>query len=196
MAYFDPTLSYAAGGMDRETGQNLPSALWQRLMDTINFIGGTTGNNRPDHLSLPNQPAFLTYLSANAANVTGNATAYTIAFDTEVFDQGADLAGSTFTAPVAGRYRLSAHAGVGDLTTAMTRIVIEIVTSNRTYFIRRNISPAAADVETMGISVLADMDAGDTATVRITLDNGAGATADVLGTAAPIQTFFSGELVA
>jgi hypothetical protein len=45
MVYYDPTTSYAGGGMDRETGQNIPGALWQRLMDTFNWISGSTGDN-------------------------------------------------------------------------------------------------------------------------------------------------------
>jgi hypothetical protein len=43
MAWFDPATSYAGGGLDRETGQNIPAALWQRLMDSLTAIGGTTG---------------------------------------------------------------------------------------------------------------------------------------------------------
>lgn len=38
--YYDPTLSYAGGGLDRETGQNMPAALWQRMMDMLEFITG------------------------------------------------------------------------------------------------------------------------------------------------------------
>lgn len=43
MGWFDPSTSYASGGMDRETGQNLPGALWQRLMDSLNYLKGVAG---------------------------------------------------------------------------------------------------------------------------------------------------------
>jgi hypothetical protein len=41
--YYDPTTSYAGGGLDRETGQNIPAALWQRLMDMLEFLSGGAG---------------------------------------------------------------------------------------------------------------------------------------------------------
>lgn len=41
--YYDPTASYAGGGLDRELGENIPAALWQRLMDMLEFITGGSG---------------------------------------------------------------------------------------------------------------------------------------------------------
>lgn len=41
--YYDPTVAYGSGGLDRETGQNIPAALWQRLMDMLEFITGGSG---------------------------------------------------------------------------------------------------------------------------------------------------------
>jgi len=49
------------------------------------------------------QPAFLAFNSASDNNVTGAGTVATLDFDTEVFDQNADFASDTFTAPVTGR---------------------------------------------------------------------------------------------
>jgi hypothetical protein len=52
MAWFDPATSYASGGLDRETGQNYPAALYQRLMDSLSWLAGSNGipilrNNAP-----------------------------------------------------------------------------------------------------------------------------------------------------
>jgi hypothetical protein len=45
-------------------------------------------------------PAFLAVNATTRNNVTGDGTVYTVPFDTEVFDQGNNFAGNTFTAPI------------------------------------------------------------------------------------------------
>jgi hypothetical protein len=122
------------------------------------------------------QPAFLAVGGAQG-NATGDGTAYTVTFGTEIFDQNADFDGaSTFTAPVKGSYYLQTSVTCSDLAVAHTAGLLQIVTSNRNYnLFYGNIGALLAGggfSANLSGSVLADMDAGDTATVVLTISNG------------------------
>ena len=54
------------------------------------------------HMTNATQPCFLVRNSSDQSNIS-LATLVTVVFDTEVFDQNADFASNTFTAPVTGR---------------------------------------------------------------------------------------------
>ena len=141
------------------------------------------------------QPCFLAYNSVTDLNVTGAGTTATVDFDTEVFDQGADFAADTFTAPVTGRYLLMATVRVDGITTAGDELDIAISTSNRIYrdvWASSNNMPVPVLARSIG--VVADMDAADTATVTIQGFGEASNVMDVSGTTAP-ETFFSGCLM-
>ena len=144
----------------------------------------------------PLQPAFSAYLPSADLNQTGTGTVYDLGTVTalrEIFDQNADFnVNGTFTAPVTGKYQLNTTALATGPTTG-SAIVHEIKTSNRTYayaFYR-----AAGSSNLTGTnSVLADMDAGDTAFVRIITYGDSADTVDIAGTANSV-TSFSGCLV-
>jgi len=148
-------------------------------------------------LVMPENPAFLAYNSVTDANVTGDATTFTVDFDTEVFDQGGDFAADTFTAPVTGRYQLNATVNVNGITTAMTTGNIIIATSNDSYRTGQldvgNVLDGTSAAYQFSLSVLADMDAADTSTVTVALVGGA-LVADVVGGATTLFTNFSGYL--
>jgi hypothetical protein len=116
------------------------------------------------------QPAFLAYNSAADATATGDGTAYTILFDTEVKDQGGDYATGTgtFTAPVAGMYQLNTSVYLTSLEAADV-ISLVIKTSNRDYL---QVANFVAANQSVALSVFTDMDAGDTAYVSITVTGG------------------------
>jgi len=139
-------------------------------------------------ITKPLQPAFLATKSANQDNfAVGSLVAIT--FDTEVFDQNADFASNTFTAPVTGRYQLSYAIRLLQLDSASGYYYAQLTTSNRNYI---NIFDPDFGQDaghwTLNFSILADMDASDTASVGIIMQNGAVQT-DVNG-----NTFFSGVL--
>lgn len=115
------------------------------------------------------------------SNVTGDGTAYTVLFDTETFDPGNNFASNTFTAPVSGKYQLNLLMRFGDFGTS-TSAIAAIVTSNREYrwFDSWASTPPNAYI-TATIAVLADMDAGDTATINLTVSGGT-KTTDINGT--------------
>ena len=161
-------------------------------LGTTNVMSvATTGE-----INYPLQSAFFAFNSATDTNVTGDSTLYTIVCDTEVFDQNADYdnATGTFTAPLTGRYHLN---GSCLLTggTSMTGISLYIATSNRN--IRNSFNPGAAAVVTAcnpNISHLVDMDAADTAQLKILSVDSGGKVDDVYGEASDVYTAFSGYL--
>lgn len=142
-------------------------------------------------------PNFLAYKSATATNVTGNNALYTVVCNTEIYDAGGnyDTGSGTFTAPVSGRYRLSGAVYMSDMSAAAYRALVQIVTSNRTFSTAYPLNLPAANLE--GIfecNIIADMEAGDTALLKITVSGMAGDTADVTGDAVA-STRFAGSLI-
>lgn len=151
------------------------------------------------YCNYPLQPAFLGWQSASKTSVTGNGTVYTVVLDSEEFDQGSDYDGTTFTAPVTGRFHLKANIGTVNMTTSFTDGYITITTSNRTYTCSRiNVGQVTRTIgQTFAFValVLADMDSGDTAEVKLKIS---GSTKSVnLSTGTSIaRCSFSGDLIA
>jgi hypothetical protein len=116
-------------------------------------------------VTMANQPAVLAYNSAADSNVTGNGTTVTVDFDTEIFDQNADFATDTFTAPVTGRYQVSFSISFSGLTASARPIEVRLATSNRTYICAYGSANTGYELNTVSGSILADMDATDTFTI-------------------------------
>lgn len=142
-------------------------------------------------ITQPLQPSFLVTNSAGATDVTGDGTVYTLPWPTEVYDQGSDFSSNTFTAPVSGRYSLTATFEFEDILVTHTVREIVIVTSNREYRFIFWESLAQAG-QSMHVCAIADMDANDTATVTARVI-GSTKTVDIL--ASSIHNFFSGSLI-
>lgn len=167
-------------------------------------IRGSTSNTVQDstmyvtdagEMTNTSQPCF----SAKAGtqnNVTGDSTLYTVTFTAgTIFDQNSDFDGtSTFTSPVTGKYFLNTNVLVGGITAGMTPASCSIVTSNNTYLEHQHsaVNCAGNTQETFHASVLADMDAADTAIVQILISN-ATKVADVV--AANTRSQFQGCLL-
>ena len=100
--------------------------------------GGSTGIaiSANGEVTMAAQPCVLAFNSATDSNVTGNGATPTIDFNTEVFDQNADFASDTFTAPVAGRYLISSSVYISGMTTAQTNVRMLVIASNRTFTMR------------------------------------------------------------
>jgi len=137
------------------------------------------------------KPAFLVTNGTGALNVTGDGTVYTVLWPTEVYDQVSNFASNTFTAPVTGKYILTASVGLEGILNTHTHCELRIVTSNRTYEQHIHLGVAVPDIS-INTSVVADMDINDTAYVTINVD-GSTKVVDVVADAT--NNYFSGYLL-
>jgi hypothetical protein len=155
---------------------------WSTAM-TINNTGAITK---------PLQPAFLALTSSTIDNFAV-ATATTIAFGGEIFDQNADYNNSTytFTAPVTGKYQLNVLLILHNLDSASSYYQTQLITSNRTYYHLVDTDYGQDNTyQNLNVNILADMDANDTAIVKVYQASGT-QQSDIDGTSS-----FSGYLVA
>ena len=145
------------------------------------------------HVTMPLQPAFL--VDAAAMSNIAIDGARTVTFSSEVFDQNADFNTGTytFTAPVTGKYHLTANLRVNAIPTDATYFVAYIVTSNRNV-LGRIFDPDGYDsspaYDWYSASSIVDMDASDTAYVAV-FQSGGTAQTDIT-----TASIFSGYLVA
>ena len=124
----------------------------------------------------------------------------TIVWGSEIFDLNGDFASNTFTAPVTGKYLLTARVTLaqmdhdGNFYAGFT-----IVTSNRNHASNTNITVFDAEPELwpLEIAAVVDMDASDTAYVTY-IESGPGASQTDVYNADndPIYHVFSGCLLA
>ena len=149
------------------------------------------------HVTMPAQSAFtVKHGSGSVTNVATNNTVSTLVFANEIFDVNSDFNTSnyTFTAPVTGKYLLSFCCTLSNVDKDANYIICAIRTSNRQYGDGNafGIQQNGGDEPRVEISqtILADMDANDTATVGVQQYEGA-AQMDVGADAG----FFSGHLV-
>jgi hypothetical protein len=152
-------------------------------------------------VSTPLQPAFLETIGTTIANETGDGTAYVVVWDNEVFDQNADFATSTFTAPVTGRYRLSLVISLSGIGSGQVDARVLLTATNRVvqhHWHGYNVRNGTSGTSGTSITTLMDMDASDTVTVTaLSGPSGQSKDVDVEGTGGSnAYSFFSGELVA
>lgn len=160
-----------------------------------------TTTNTPNYTSCLRstlQPCFEAQRSSNVSNVTGDATTYTILFNSSIFDQlsNYNTGTGTFTAPYTGRYLFSIGMQLSGLTASHTTILAVLNTTARTFTIG-DLSAAARDNNNNMIingSVICSMTAGDTATVTIQASNGT-KVVGLTGGATNSNTYFSGSML-
>ena len=120
------------------------------------------------HITKPLQSAFSAHLSSTSSAFATDGSAVTVAFASERFDNNSDFASNTFTAPVTGKYLLGFHLRINYADSAATYYIPTLVTSNHSY--RDIINPKFSSDPvyiSMQLTVVADMDANDTAYVTI-----------------------------
>lgn len=148
------------------------------------FLTSTTANAAPSEkmridssgrVTMPNQPAFQVYKSSNDQDnfAAGNASVV-VTWSAEAFDIGSNFASNTFTAPVTGKYLLTAKLRVGDVDNASQYYIMKIVTSNGNAFdiFDSNVYSSDLDYVTLQVTTVQDMDANDTAQIQITQQGG------------------------
>jgi hypothetical protein len=199
----DPILSFQLGGTSKFTvGVDDGDSDVLKIGTTAIGTGTMLRATAAGEITMPAQPAFHAYATANVANQIGdNATWATVAFAGESgdggFDIGANYATPNFTAPVTGKYHLNANVYMYGITTACTKIILKLVTSNWEVELDRIADPSMDQTEIhLQGSVLVNMDAADTAYVAA-LAGGVGSnTIGFSGGTGDSVTHFSGHLVA
>jgi hypothetical protein len=131
---------------------------------------------------MSSQPRFFCGPSANATMSNSTSALTQIAFDTETIDRGGNFASNTFTAPVTGDYLLHFQLRVDSVDIAATYYYFFIQTSNRNYqqIMARPFSSDPA-YNFFHMTVIADMDASDTATVKYQQYSGTDNHATIIG---------------
>jgi len=145
-------------------------------------------------VTMPKQPAFSAQTSGGFSLSSTN-TLLTIPYNSERFDQNADFNTSTytFTAPVTGKYQFNVITRLDNVDISATYYHVYFTTSNRNYYDIFDPRGFDQDLGYLGLTVpcLADMDANDTAIVKIYQAGGAVQTT-IAGTT---DSHFSGYLV-
>lgn len=160
------------------------------LADDFAFTGTITGAGAQEI-------AFLAQPATTQDNIgVADGTSVVIALGTEVYDIGANFASNTFTAPITGKYLLSATCYYLSMDSLSTYNQFLITTSNRLYFQlmappRDHATVAGFDLPywTFNHAVVADMDVNDTAVIKFAQLGGT-IQADI-----QTETIFSGILL-
>ena len=140
----------------------------------------------------PLQPAFLATKTTTSSNMAIDVNNI-ISYNAERFDIGSNFASSIFTAPVTGKYHLTANVRLDQVDTAATFYQLKISTSNVTYSqIHSMLYTADPSYWSICFSIFADMDINDTARVYVKQTDGTAQT-DIDGN--PNYNNFSGYLV-
>ena len=179
-------------GLD-DSSDSLTIGLGSALGTTSHMVIDANG-----HITKPLQSAFHAHKNGSDNNVANLPTDSdtVITWVAERFDQNSDfdLTNNRFVAPVTGRYFLQFHARLEYLDTAAAYYYFAIRTSNLAYSYL--IDPDYYDSDSIyyniNFSVLADMDANDTADI---LFNQSGGTAQTDMDGRNDYTWFAGHLV-
>lgn len=188
----DPTITWQLSGtsiftMGVNDGSSDVLQLGTTAIDTATMWQATAAGE----ITQPLQPSFLVTDGTGATDVTGDGTAYTKLWPTEVFDQGGDFSSNTFTAPVTGRYHLSTMVLLQNILATHGTRNLNIVTSNRTFNFAATYS-LAESFKGVHLSILCDMDANDTAIVTISV-TASTKTVDIFGDV--VNNSFCGSLI-
>jgi len=157
-------------GLD-DSNNSFTIGLGSALGTTSHIVSSPSGE-----VTMPLQPLFLVR-SPGASNATGGGTQYSVVASNSIYDIGSNFSSATFTAPVTGKYLLGGSIYVSGLTASMDSCSFGVVTSNYTagyWFYFGNIGAMRDNNNAVLIngSILADMDASDTAVWKIQINSG------------------------
>ena len=150
-----------------------------------------------EEVTMPKQPGFYAWLNGNLNTVTGDGTVYSIAGTwSEITDQNADFSNGIFTAPVTGTYIFYCNISISGLSSAHNIVRCYLQTSNRLHrwYYNGFALVSAWPVALHNGVIIADMDASDTAQMKVDV---AGGNKDVKveGNSQSQQTNFGGWLL-
>lgn len=176
-------------GIDNSVSDQLTVAA-SNALGTSNVAYSTSGGI----WRYPLQTAFNAHKDADANDVTGNGANYVPVYNITKMNVGSNYnsANGIYTAPVTGKY-LFTNVAYFDGCTVAYLIRSLLTTSNRSYYFT-NFRAATPNPGSVGGSVLADMDTGDTAYMTLYTFGEAGNTDDFIG-AEINRNHFAGILV-
>ena len=163
----------------------------------LSLITGTSvvamGIDVTGAVTKPLQPSFHVVKNADQSNIA-TTTTVTVLWQVETYDTNGDFASNTFTAPVTGKYILTAAIRVDSADSGSNHDDFAIATSNRLYKNIYDLGGLSGDPVhwTHAVNAVADMDAGDTAFVTF-FQTGGTAQADIKNDGG--RTYFAGILV-
>ena len=161
-------------GVDDDAADAFKISQGSALGSSDTFVMTASGER-----TMPLQPVFLATLETQDVDVTGDGTLFQLGSGnalTEVFDVGSNFnTNGTFTAPITGRYCLSAGIHMEGLTASHDLSNFRITTSNAIYYLGY-LNPGAVravnDKLIFAGSIICDMDASDTATTSLNVTGG------------------------
>lgn len=180
-------------GIIYSTQKDTATHAWYTAQSSTALLVG--GISAAGYWTKPKQPCFFGYLATGVTNVTGDSTAYTVAFDSESFDQSGSLSGSTFTAPVAGKYFLQAAVTLNNMTSAANPYDLEIRVNGSGVLKTTKTHSTTATNDSINASGIVSLAASDTVTV-VVIGYNTTKSLGVAGSASNWGTYFSGYLVA
>jgi hypothetical protein len=147
------------------------------------FLTSTTANAAPSEkmridatgrVTMPSQPAFQVYKSSDQNNIAADNSSVVVTWQTEAFDIGSNFASNTFTAPVTGKYLLTAKLRIDNADSASQYYILKLDCSNGDAFDIFDSNVFSSDITyvTLQVTTVQDMDANDTAQVQITQQGG------------------------
>jgi len=188
-------------GADKVIGSNDAYALSFETAGVVRMkiegAEGGAGYTAAGSITMPTQPCVSAINTLTDASVTGDGESPTVDFNSELFDQGGDFASDIFTAPVTGRYSITAEVGLFNLSTSHDAASLKMVETDRTWeYDWGNVGEykdANGSIH-YGATAIVDMDAGNTMRIQVRVNFGA-TSVGVTGNSAP-KTWFSAMLVA
>lgn len=142
------------------------------------------------------QPCFVSDID-NPTNVTGDGTAYTVAYSNAFVNRGSYYNAGTFifTAPVTGIYQFSVLLSYTLSTSTPTSGTVGLVTTGNTFTLQTFSSLVQAQaISTVNSSIAVPMTATDTAKVVFTM-TGSTKAVSILGASGALRSTFSGFLI-
>ena len=177
MSFLSATDNYGIINFGDSGDNNIGQILYYHGDNSLSFVNNAqTGINinTDGEVTKPLQPCFR--VGSGTQTNMAVSTNVNAVFDSEVFDIGNNFASNTFTAPVTGKYYLGLLMRLNQVDSAASYIQIVIVGSNRntTVFTFHNATELSSDADNVTVSgsTILDMDANDTAYVRVRIQGG------------------------
>ena len=145
---------------------------------------------------MPRQPAFLALNPAILTNVSGDDTIYTCVFSNTIFDHGTNFSGTSFIAPVDGKFLFTANVTIYNVTTSHVNGVCSIVTTSNIFptYMSPNHGTGLNTVPMAYIcQAFCHLNAGDTAEIQLRVSGGTKVVS--FNGAASAVSYFAGVLI-